>query len=297
MTRLRVDIGEWIEAKAAHPVEHRRRQAIDVLIRAIAEAGDIRDTLFLKGGTLMNLAYGSSRVTTDIDFTTTAPPEGFDRQIETILDRHMTLAALDLGYTHLLFRVQSSEMRPPQPEFPWPTLRMSIGYAEKGGSQERRLVERGAANVLHVDISFNEPVYDWQEVEIADGGDPAWPDEGNPTILAYSVHELVAEKMRAIVQQKVRDRYRRQDIYDIARVVSQRRFTPGELAKIHAIFLTKARSRNFEPTSDMMDDSELRERSRRRYDEMRFDRTGAALDFEADFAAVASLYRSLPWSP
>lgn len=301
MGRSRVDIGDWIDAKAGHPVEHRRRQVVDVLIKAIANAAVLRDALFLKGGALMNLVYRSPRMTTDVDFTTVAPRDGFERCIADTLDREMSLAALDLGYTHLLFRIQNTEMRPPQPDFPWPTLRLNIGFAERGGPQERRLSIGQAAHVLHVDISFNEPVFDWQEVEIhSDGGNDGTSGTGDENtgavILAYSVHELVAEKLRAIIQQNLRNRYRRQDIYDVARILSICIFDDGERRRIFEIFLAKSRSRDIEPTRGMIDEPELYERSREQYDDMAFDHMGGRLDFHADFTVVAAFYRSLPWS-
>lgn len=174
---------------------------------------------------------------------------------------------------------------------------MSIGFADKGSSQEKKLALGQAANALHIDISFNEPVYDWQEVEIRSGsgvGDPE--EEEAAVILAYSVHELMAEKLRAIVQQKIRNRYRRQDIYDIARILSQRSLTADEVAKVFSIFLEKCRNRDIAPTRGMMDDRELYERSREKYAEMKFDQMSVSLDFEADFAMIVGLYQSMPWS-
>lgn len=288
-SRIQVDIENWIEAAAADPIERHRRQAVEILIKAISSTRSIRDTLFLKGGTLMNLAYASPRTTADIDFTAIANREHFEKNFTAHLDKEMDLAALDLGYSQFIFRVQSSEMRPPGGDFPWPTLRMSIGFAEKTSGQAKRLAKGLASRTLKVDISFGESVYDWQEVEIRSG------DEDGTVILAYSVYELVAEKLRAIIQQKIRNRYRRQDIFDIARIVSDRRFTQDEAVKIFEIFLQKCATRDIAPARGMIDDAELVERSRQHYGDLRLDTGGGALDFEADFEAVATFYRTMPW--
>jgi predicted nucleotidyltransferase component of viral defense system len=296
--RQHADIEEWINAASANPAERRRRQAAEILIATISTNPDLKNLLYLKGGMLMNLVYASPRMSGDIDFTTPAPPEGFETQITESLNRAMNPAAADLGYTRHIFKVQTTEMRPPQLDFPWPTLLMTIGYAERGTSQETLLAQGRSSLVLHVDISFNEPVYNWEEIEIR--GAAIGANEGHtketPVILAYSVYELVAEKLRAILQQRKRNRYRRQDIYDIARILSIRPFTSEQTNTVHEILVAKCQSRDIEPTRDMIDDQELYERSRERYAEMRLDRGDSPLDFEADYRSVADFYHSMPWS-
>lgn len=299
MTTPRISIADWIAKAAANPVERHRRQAVEVLVQAISDTAELRDILFLKGGALMNLVYGSPRTTVDVDFTARAPRADLEGRVAALFDRAMGVAAVDLGYAALAFRVQATEMRPPEEEFPWPTLRVKIGFAPRGTPQQERLALGQAANVLRIDISFNEEVHDWQPVEIQTGEpDPYGVDDPQTaTILAYSVYELVAEKLRAIVQQRLRNRYRRQDIFDVARLVSSRGFSAAEVARIHEIFCLKCRSRDIEPTRAMIDDPELRARSRERYGDLRLDTGGAPLHFDADFQAVATLYHAMPWPP
>jgi predicted nucleotidyltransferase component of viral defense system len=295
--RHHADIEEWIEAASANPLERRRRQAAEVLIATISTNSELKRLLYLKGGMLMNLVYASPRMSGDIDFTTPARPEGFERQITEALNRSMNIAAADLGYTRLVFKVQTTEMRPPQSDFPWPTLLMTIGYAERGTSQEALLAHGRSTMVLHVDISFNETVYDWEEIEIrgATANAAADHDQPAPAILAYSVYELLGEKLPAFLQQRKRNRYRRQDIYDIARILSVRRFSIDQIALIHKILIAKCRSRDICADRDTIDDRELYERSQVKYAEMLLDSGGGPLDFDADFKKVADFYRSMPW--
>ena len=88
-----LDVEAWIELAKSNPVEYRRRQAAHVLLESIARIPELRSILYLKGGALMNLAYGSPRRTTDIDFTTTDPPKGFQHYIKAELDTAMRTAA------------------------------------------------------------------------------------------------------------------------------------------------------------------------------------------------------------
>ena len=67
--RRHINLTRWVDAARADPQEHRRRQVVDIVLFAISRARELREHLYLKGGALMALAYGSPRSTTDVDFT------------------------------------------------------------------------------------------------------------------------------------------------------------------------------------------------------------------------------------
>lgn len=83
-------------------------------------------------------------------------------------------------------------------------IKLKVGYADQGTAAHEALIEGRAATAIEVDISFNEPQ---TEPRI-----PAIP--GGAELLAYSFTDLIAEKPRAMLQQVVRRRNRRQDVYD-----------------------------------------------------------------------------------
>ena len=66
---INIDVAAWVERAKNDPVAHRQRQAAEILLNAIALITPPNDKLYLKGGNLMGLVYGSPRQTTDIDFT------------------------------------------------------------------------------------------------------------------------------------------------------------------------------------------------------------------------------------
>ncbi len=235
----------------------------------------------------MNLIYGSPRTTKDIDFTTTLMPEGFADYFSTKLDHEMRTAAAWLGYVDLLTRVQSGEMRPPDLDFPWPTLRMRIGIARRGTHQNTLLDEGRAIEVLRIDVSFNEPVFEEEQVLLA---------EEEATILSYGIHELIAEKLRALIQQDVRDRQRGQDVYDIARLVKGTDLTHSDRKKVLDIFRKKAAARNLDVSQDTIMKEQIENNSRSRYETMALEPGGEDLDFDRDMAIVRAFYRSLPWA-
>ena len=62
----------WVDA-ADSPRERTLRQAIHTVIAAIAHDRTLHDSSYLKGGILLALRYASTRHTTDLDFSNSAP--------------------------------------------------------------------------------------------------------------------------------------------------------------------------------------------------------------------------------
>lgn len=60
---------------------------------------------------------------------------------------------------------------------------------------------------------------------------------------AFSLHELAAEKLRALPKQPGRNRCRRKDVYDIAALVEHRPMTDQDLVVIHRTLVEKCATR------------------------------------------------------
>ncbi len=286
MSNQTINIQDWIESAKSNAAEHFRRQAVEVLLASISSIKELRETLFLKGGTLMNLVYQSPRTTKDIDFTSTEEPSGFAEYFATKMDAEMRVTAARLGFVDYVCKVQSWEMKPPEETFPWPTLRVKIGFAKRGSNQESQLVEGKSSNVLRLDISFNEPVIDTENLLIEDDG---------RIIKSYSIYELIAEKYRAILQQDVRNRKRGQDVYDISKLVSERSFSKSNMENILKILITKAEARNLKIHNESLRLDTLIKRLEESYAELVFDVGEEEIDFQRDMKIVKKYYESLPW--
>ena len=52
------DIQAWSEKVRDDPVAYMQRQAIEIILDAIAHTDGLRERVFLKGGTLMGLLHG-----------------------------------------------------------------------------------------------------------------------------------------------------------------------------------------------------------------------------------------------
>ena len=247
----------------------------------------LNTNMFLKGGILMGLVYDSPRQTADIDLTTSLTVDsGVDDRIRTHLDSAFPRAAAALGYAGLLVKVHSVK-RLPKKLFEtarFPGLKLKITSARRGTRQEKALNEGRAALVIDVDISFNEQLQQIQVLNLTDG----------QTLYAYGLVDLIAEKYRAVLQQIPRQRNRRQDIYDLDWLIANAEIDDACRKQILDSFLIKCRSRDLEPTSESLNDPEIKTRSAAEWATMALE-LGEAPDFEPCFACVLEFYRSLPW--
>lgn len=78
---------------------------------------------------------------------------------------------------------------------------------------------------------------------------------------AFTLHELIAEKFRALLQQPIRNRYRRQDVYDIAFLVETNQLDDEDRAHILTTLIEKCRTRNIDPGITGIDESEIAKRA------------------------------------
>jgi hypothetical protein len=284
--RKAVDISTWIEKARTDPIRYRQRQVTEILLAAISLVTDLKASLYLKGGILMNLVYDSPRNTSDVDFTTTLAPEEYQPFFQTHLDQGMRRAAARLGYTDLVCKVQSVKTQPR--EFVgarFPALSITIGSARRGTNEERRLNEGQAPQTLQVDITFHEPVENIEIIQLDPSGD----------LNGYALTEVIAEKLRALLQQKQRNRVRRQDVYDIAYLIDRFPLDEKEQAEVLRMFLRKSRERDIAADRDSLSDPEIAARARSQWESMQAELDHPLPDFDASFAAVEAFYRALPW--
>lgn len=283
-----VALKHWVEQARADPERYRDRQVIEILLHAIGITQELKATLLLKGGTLMSLAFGSTRSTDDVDFTARARPEPFTGNLRDQLDTALRRSSAALGYADLVTRVQRIDKRPRPDNFEtadFPGLQITIASAERGTPEEKHLLRGQGLRVLDVDISFNEPVVSTQEIRL---------DDPKVTIQAYSLVEVIAEKLRALLQQITRGRYRRQDIYDIDWLLNS---VPAEsvdgAAILHA-FLEKSRARGLSPTRKCLRDPKVKQHAEQEWKSMALE-IGDLPPFDECFERVCIFFEALPW--
>ncbi len=280
-----IDVAAWVDSKSDDPVVTHLRQATHITLAAIAKMRHDH-TLYLKGGILLGLVYNNQRMTDDVDFTAGfSSTSDIDVQIETALNRLLPATAAELGYTGTQTRVHNVQ-KMPKPlsdrieEANFPALEVKIEHVLPNGSR--------GPKPLKVEISFKEP--DITSVEVL--------DIGGLELYAYSLTDVIAEKIRALLQQAVRKKKgRRQDVYDIHFLLGRSDFGDKERAEILHSLLRKCETRlPSSPDVDSIDDPIIKEKAQVEWDDIRLE-TGTLPDFEACFRKVRGFYRDLPWPP
>lgn len=285
--RIEIDVPAWVERARNDPVAYRSRQATEIILTAIAASAPLSENLCLKGGVLMGLVYDSPRQTTDIDLSTWfAPTQENAGTIEKTLNQAFPAIAAKLGYAGLALQVHSVEVEPRRYGFDaeFPALKLKIAHAMTGTPAHAAMLARRAADIVEVDISFNEPLTSLQVLEMT-GGDE---------LCAYSLTDLMAEKYRAMLQQVIRNRSRRQDVYDLDRLIQDYSSDAEGRASVFSAFIEKCAARHITPVRTSLDDPEVRRRSGADWNSLSLE-VGALPEFEACFDRVRAFYLSLPW--
>lgn len=283
-----VDVRAWVEDARSDPTRYRDRQVTEIVLNAIGLAPNLHTNLVLKGGAVMALAFKSNRLTGDVDFTSMMEPAGFADRIAEDLNTMLPKTAIQLGYLDLLCRVQTVKKMPRTLNFEehdFPALLVRIGSAKRDTNEEKRLEEGKAPRVLDIEISFRDQVYGFQELNLTEAG---------VAVRAFTLHEMIAEKLRALLQQPIRNRNRRQDVYDIAFLIETNELTKEDRHIILQTLIEKCHTRGIEATKDSMDIPEVKRRAEAEWKSLALE-LGDLPPFEERFAMMRELYMLLPW--
>ena len=146
------------------------REAMHIILSAITNDPELRDSMVMKGGILMGIRYRSPRFTKDIDFSTTLSLKELDpERIHRTLDANMALVSATLEYD-LDCKVQACKVNPPnRPDASFPSIELTIGHAYKGMPKHRRLLQGQSPSVVSIDFSMNERILEVETIEIGKG--------------------------------------------------------------------------------------------------------------------------------
>lgn len=167
----------------------------------------------------------------------------------------------------------------------FPALLVRIGSALRGSPEQARLEAGQALRVVDIEISFRDQVYHFQELNLNGAG---------AAVRAFTIHEIIAEKLRALLQQPSRDRYRRQDIYDIAYLLDEHALNSADIAQIYTTFVEKCATRDIIPGPQSLADPEVRRRAAADWSTLKLELANLP-DFDERYARVEAFYGTLPW--
>jgi len=279
-------IDDWVKAA---PGDNQRqfREAVHTILSGIANDSELKATMVIKGGILLAIRYQSHRYTKDIDFSTDQLLDEIDKDdIAKKLDTSMAIMSESFDYD-MECKVQSCKVQPAnRPDAQFPSIKMKIGYAYKYERKHKRLLAGKCPTTIDIDFSLNELLPNIEEYDIG----------GGKILTAYSLTDLISEKLRSILQQKKRERQRRQDIFDLFLLLEKfPDLDEFEKSRILGSLIEKARSREIEPYHDSFRDTEIMARSKAQYHTLADEIEGELPDFDTIYPIVRDFYESLPW--
>ena len=280
-------IKDWV-ASAPDARQRELRQAVHTVLVAVATFRGAGLEVVMKGGILLAVEYAGDRYTKDVDFSTTArvvdiPPERF----EATLNAALASSSEQLEYG-LDCRVQSKELEPPGEDRTWPTLRLKVAYAPfSDTARQRHLVRGKASDTVAVEISYNEVITASEVIDLGDGLE----------IEASTLADLVAEKFRAMIQQPVRKRYRRQDAYDLYCLLEAHGSRLEVLRDaVREALLRKSEGRGLVVDRESLRNPEVERRSKAEYPQLAAEIARALPEFDEVYGKVRAYYEGMGWA-
>ena len=263
------------------------REAVHIILDGIGHSQNLRAKMVMKGGLLLAIRYDSSRYTRDLDFSTAEKyaAENTDALLGEL--REGLIAAENRLPYDTLCLLQSWKIQPKGENKTHQCLELKIGFAKRSNAaQMARLLAGNSPQVVEIDYSFNEAVFDVEVLELDEGA----------TIHSYTLNNILAEKMRSLLQQPIRKRERQQDVYDIWLLLELGpALVAEELAKIHEMLVFSCGSKGIVPDINSMESAAVVNMARTGYQKLEADIDGELPPFDLAMRRVVALYRSLPW--
>jgi len=260
-------IAEWASRNKVPVHEARFRFAQYAVLRAIADSRSLSASLVFKGGNALDFIWEPNRSTKDLDFSARENDLQIP-ELKRLLGDSLSRVGRQIG---VLCRVQHMEQRPPGQDKTFITFVGKVGYAlpDDRKNRERILQGRDVSTVVPLDISLNELICATENIDL----------DGTHSLQVSTLEDIVAEKLRALLQQIPRNRLRCQDVLDIALILAQRQLDEASIA---AFLVQKASVRNVQVCKRAFRDDEIRSRASENYADLQATVRKAFIPFEAD---------------
>jgi predicted nucleotidyltransferase component of viral defense system len=260
--------------------EARKRFAQFVILECIAAANALRTKLAFKGGNALRFVYGNPRSTLDLDFTATG---SFPDDVASVRSQ-LDAALVHAKHFEIKMKAQRVNRNPKRMDATLPTFQVTVGYQLP---KDRYFADfeqpnRLATTVVEVEISLNYPVCETSERALQSGRNP---------LRVCSLEDIIAEKLRALLQQVVRNRTRPQDVFDIAQILNS---DSGVLdyTKIARYCVEKCTAREIEARKAAFDNPEVKTRASTDYEKLSHT-AAVTLPFQDAWQQVLDLVKRL----
>lgn len=273
------ETARWAAEAGVSVAEARFRFAQYGVLRAIASSKALSETLVFKGGNALDFVWQPNRSTRDLDFSARQTDLGAER-IRELLAGSLARAGRETGVGYRLQRVKQN---PPGEGKTFITYDVTVGYSLPDDRRSRERIERGedVSAVVPVEISLNEPICASVGVDI---------NAAHPLAVS-TVEDIVAEKLRALLQQPIRNRSRRQDMLDIAVIL--RGTENPDRAKVTEYLLRKAAARDVPVSREAFRGEEIKRRAAEGYGELAATTRKTFVPFEDAYAEVMEFVKHL----
>jgi predicted nucleotidyltransferase component of viral defense system len=260
----------WAAANGTSVAEARFRFAQFGVLQAVAGSRSLSRDLVFKGGNALDFVWQPNRSTMDLDFSSHDSTLTGERITE-LLTASLHGVSRSTG---VLYRVQRMKQQPPGANRSFITFAGSVGYALPGDRRNHDLLAQGLSSKASVpiEISLNEPICGAVNVDV---------QSANP-LSVCQLEDIVAEKLRALLQQPIRNRTRPQDVLDIAVVLREKPALDADL--VAEFLISKAAARHVSVSKLAFHEEEIRSRARGNYDGLKETTRKVFIVFDEAFA-------------
>lgn len=244
----------------------------------------MRSRIAFKGGNALRFIHGNPRSTLDLDFSANADFPDSAVEIKLLID-----AALKGGERQyqVKARCQSIQRKPPGLGKTRPTYHIKVCYQLTGDRYYHNIDERlttghAIPEVVVVEISLNEVLCETENEAL---------EPGTNRLRVCSLDDIIAEKLRALLQQVIRGRNRPQDVFDIASMIRKH---PDKISieKISSFLIRKSEAREIVATKGAFNES-VRDQALTSYDDEIRGFTTQFIPFEEAWNEVLGLVARL----
>lgn len=265
-------IEAWAVANRMDVAEAKFRFVQFGVLQAVAGSRILSRDLVFKGGNALDFVWQPNRSTIDLDFSSHDSTLTGERITELLT---ASLRGVS-NTTGVGYRVQRMKQQPPGENRSFITFAGSVGYALPGDRRNHELLAKNLSSraSVPIEISLNEPICGAANVDV---------QSANP-LSVCQLEDIVAEKLRALLQQPIRNRTRPQDVLDIAVVLRAKTALDAEL--IAEFLIRKAAARQVRVSKLAFHAEEIRFRSRSSYDGLRETTRTIFIAFDEAFATI-----------
>jgi predicted nucleotidyltransferase component of viral defense system len=273
------DVRAWSSSNGTTVEEGKRRFVQYGILCAVGTSRTLSSALAFKGGNALDFVWRANRSTFDLDFSSYTNELKSEKRRKLFGD-----ALLVVGRRfNVDYKVQAIEPKGIAAGKTFVKYAINIGYALEDEAALKRRLASGANSprVIPVEISLNEPICDTKR----------FPEFGHHGLQVSSLEDIVAEKLRSLLQQPIRNRHRRQDLLDIAVVLRSEAFLDEK--KVADYLLTKATARGVSVSRSAFDDPRVKDMASVGFDALRETTRVMFIEREEAWGLVKALVMTL----